>query len=74
MWALACCARNAALAAAACCTCVHTRAITQPTNKYFIQLLNEEWSVVVNEATGKPQVRGQLAADELMTPATMLRR
>lgn len=30
----------------------------QPTNKYFIDLLKEDWVVVVNEATGKPQVGG----------------
>lgn len=30
---------------------------TQPTNKYFVELMNnDDWTVVVNETTSKPQV------------------
>lgn len=43
------CCSACSLPALLCCA-------TQPTNKYFVDLLKEEWAVVVNKPTGKAQV------------------
>lgn len=40
------------------CLCASCFALShhQPTNKYFVDLVKQEWAVVVNKPTGKPQV------------------
>lgn len=45
----------------------------QPTNKYFVDLLTEDWVVVVNEATGKPQYVLKADAESAPTEDTMFR-
>jgi hypothetical protein len=32
--------------------------VLQPTNRYFVEMMdNDDWTLIVNEETGKPQVR-----------------
>jgi hypothetical protein len=52
--------------------CPQSPTRTQPTNKYFIDLLNEEWSVVLNP-TGKAQVSGPWIPSSLRRPLSPLR-